>query len=162
MGKVSVSSAFTVLSGQSVRLTSFNAAMSRARPRMLRQSPRLGVSPISIMQSFRPRYWRMSVPIGASSGRISSPLADSAMPSSVAEQSIPKDSMPRNFARLIAVPLGSVAPMSAVGTRTPVRTLAAPQTMVSGSVVPTSTVVTLSLSACGCCSTEVTKPTTIC
>ena len=45
-----------------------NAAISRAIPRTLRQSPRLGVTLTSSIQSSRPRYPYSDAPAGASTG----------------------------------------------------------------------------------------------
>ena len=49
--------------------------------------------------------------------------------------------------------------MVATGTRIPAATLAAPQTMASGSAAPTSTAQTWSLAASGWGSTDSTRPT---
>ena len=88
---------------------------------------------------------------------------------SLPPHSIPLDSTPRNLPFLILKGLssfvagGSFAPTRATGTLIPTATLGAPQTIWSGSPLPASptfTVVTLSLSASGCCSTVKTSPTT--
>ena len=127
-----------------------NCAISRARPRIEKQSARFGVKSISIMVSFRRKYSRISIPTGASSGKINSPACSSLSPSSRAEHNIPNDSTPRSLDFLIRKSPGNTAPMVANGTLTPTATLGAPQTICSGSPVPLSTVATRSLSASGC------------
>src|SRR3546814_1888039 len=73
------------------------AATSKAIPRTLKQSARLGVSLSSMLASGRPRYSASGVPGGASSGSSSRPEASASMPSSFAEHSMPLDSTPRSF-----------------------------------------------------------------
>ncbi len=105
----------------------FSAATSRASPAMLRQSPRFGVSPSSMTWSSSASSATMSSPTGASAGNSSRPSTRLVIPSSSAEHSMPQDSTPRSLARLIFSP-GSSAPSRAKGTRSPARTLLAPQT----------------------------------
>ena len=128
----------------------YSAAVSRARPAMLRQSPRFGVSSSTMVLSTRPRCFSIGVPGLAVRSSSSRPSDFSAKPSSDAEHNMPLDSTPRSAALPICVPLGSTAPGSAAGIRMPGRALAAPQTICRISPVPASTSQTLRRSACGC------------
>ena len=112
---------------------------SRATPVTESASPRFGVSLISILESSSLAYSRMSVPIGASSGRIQMPLCSSLMPSSRAEQSMPMDTTPRSLDFLILKSPGRTAPIVAQATLMPARTFGAPQTIWSVSPVPAFT-----------------------
>ena len=98
--------------------------------------------------------------MGASQPSSSSPAWSSDKPSSRAEHSIPFDSTPRSFACLISSP-GSFAPTSAQGTRMPVVTFGAPQTICKIAPVPASTSHTRSLSAFGWGAIAFTSATTI-
>ena len=129
------------------------AATSRAIPIMLKQSARFGVSLIVILVSFNSKYWRISVPTGASNGSSSKPALSAAKPSSFSEHSMPNDSKPRTLACLIAIP-GKAAPTSAHGTLIPTRALAAPQTICKISA-PILTLQTCKRSASGCFSAEI-------
>ena len=129
------------------------AATSRAMPSSERQSARLGVSFSVISVSSRASASRTLAPTRASAGSESSPEASSAIPSSLAEHSIPCDSTPRITVVLIAGPPGSSAPTSAQGAFMPATALGAPQTIVRRAPVPASTVHTRRRSALGCGST---------
>jgi hypothetical protein len=63
------------------------------------------------------------------------PAASASMPSSLAEQSMPKDSTPRTVACRISSS-GSLAPTRAQAVLSPARALGAPQTMASGALLP--------------------------
>ena len=102
----------------------------------------------------------MLSPTGASAGRTSRPEASSAMPSSLAEQSMPEDSMPRTLATLIVKSPGRLAPGRAQGTFRPGATLGAPQTICCGTSRPMSTRQTFRRSASGCLVTSSTWATT--
>ena len=95
-------------------------------------------------------------PIGASGAKTRSPEASSEMPSSLAEQSIPDDSMPLTIATFIWKSPGRFAPGRAQGTRRPAVTFGAPHTICSGDDSPASTVHTLRRSASGCLATSKT------
>ena len=101
---------------------------SRAIPRILKQSPRLGVRSTSIIASSKSRYLTKSTPTLASEGNSHNPLASSPRPSSSCAQSIPKDSTPRSLAFLILKLPGKTAPTVANGTLIPTRALGAPHT----------------------------------
>ncbi len=101
---------------------------SRARPAILKQSPRLGVRSTSIILSLRLRYSRTSVPTGASVANSMMPSFSSLISSSAAEHSIPKDSSWRSFAFLILKLPGNTAPTVANATLMPTRALGAPHT----------------------------------
>ena len=74
------------------------------------------------------------------------------MPISDSEQSIPLDSTPRSFARLIFSPFGSTEPTVATATFKSFLTLGAPQIICRLLPSPISTSQRLSLSAFGCLS----------
>ena len=93
----------------------------------------------------------MGMPSFVSAGRMSRPAESSVMPSSFAEQSMPKLSTPRSAACLISMPLGSFAPTVASGTLSPTLKFFAPHTTWNSAEPPMSTCVTDSLSALGCC-----------
>ncbi len=135
------------------------APTSRAKPARERQSPRLGVRPISIDTSSSPRYSRRSVPTGASAASSIRPLSSPPTCNSVSEQSMPLDSTPRSLAFLILKSPGNWAPIMAKGIFRPGRTFGAPQTTWKVSW-PLLTWQTLSLSASGCCAVSSTSPTT--
>ncbi len=105
------------------------AATSKAMPRTLKQSARLGVSLISMLASGSARYSLRRAPTGALAGSSNRPDASASTPSSFAEQSMPNDSTPRSVAALIAMPPGSVAPTVATGAASPTRAFGAPQTI---------------------------------
>ena len=134
--------------------------ISRAIPRMLKQSPRFGVILMSITWSSRSRYSRILTPTGASSGNSKRPSILSSRSISEAPHSIPCDSTPRSLPFLILKSPGKTAPMVATGAFMPARTLGAPHTICNGSPEPIFTVVTRRRSASGCCSTVKTSPTT--
>ena len=73
-------------------------------------------------------------PSGSDSGSSMMPSCSSPRPSSRAEQSMPFDSRPRSFARLMPMPPGSCAPTIATATLSPARTFLAPQTICSRSL----------------------------
>ncbi len=137
-----------------------NAATSRATPTIDSASPRFGLTSTSSTTS--PSSGRRSAPSGSSSPepRMWIPSASSPSPSSIAEQSIPCDSTPRILVRSMRRPPVSTEPTSATGTSCPTAMLSAPHTTCSGSPEPTSTLVSHSLSAFGCRSTERSRPTT--
>ncbi len=136
------------------------AATSRATPISDRQSARFGVSFSVNRRSSRSRKVRIDCPTGASSGSTSRPEASSAMPSSLAEHSMPEDSMPRTFATLIVRSPDRRAPGSAHGTLRPTATFGAPQTICFGAPSPVSTRQTFRRSASGCLATSSTWATT--
>ena len=112
-------------------------AISRAIPRTLKQSPRLGVIEISSIWLSKPRYSRMSIPIGASADSSSRPSTSSTKSISEAPQSIPLEAMPRSSLALISKPalplsvsaVGNTAPIVATGAFIPTATFGAPQTI---------------------------------
>ena len=130
LGFPSYVAATGVITG-SVSVVLLNAATSRAIPRRLRQSPRLGVGLLSKIWSSSSSTSRTLAPMVVSSGNASSPEASSLSPSSFAEHNMPDDSTPRTLACLMVIP-GNCAPTNATGTRIPARTLGAPHTIVSG------------------------------
>ena len=136
------------------------ACTSRAMPKRLRQSERLGVTSKSIITSSSPVALAKAVPVVRSSLRTIIPSWLSLSPSSSSAQIIPRDSTPRILAFLICMPLGSVQPGSATATVCPAATLGAPQTMVLTSV-PTSTSQTVRRSAFSWGWQELTRPITI-
>ncbi|MNS73044.1 hypothetical protein D3C72_1064720 [compost metagenome] len=143
-----------------------SADNSRAMPYTDRQCARLGVSLSVNSVSSRFRYSRTFWPRGASSGSSSRPPWSSAMPSSLAEHSMPKLCTPRSLPILIlkgwpSSPGGSSAPTVAQGMRMPTRALGAPQTMFSSSGPPTSTWQMRRRSASGCCTASLISPTTM-
>jgi len=77
------------------------AAASRAMPMMLRQSARLGVTPMSSTVSRRSRTSTRFFPSGVSGGRISRPEASGPIASSSSEHSMPSEASPRIFELLI-------------------------------------------------------------
>ncbi len=95
------------------------AATSCARPRILKQSARLGVRSTSIAWSSSSRNSCKPMPTGASEGNSSKPEWSSDKPSSRAEQAMPKDSTPRSLAFLILYSPPSTAPTLASGTLIP-------------------------------------------
>ena len=119
----SISTTSTCLNSKSLR-----TATSLAIPRILRQSPRLGVKSRSIKTSSRPRTSVSSSPGTESSDSSMIPSCSSPKPSSLALQSIPSDSTPRNLAFLILrFPLRLV-PTLASAVFNPTRALEAPHT----------------------------------
>ncbi len=135
--------------------------ISRATPEMPRQSPRFGVSSMSITTSSSCRCAASGSPTGARSSRLMMPSASSPSPSSAAEHSIPWDSTPRILLRRILRPSGRRAPTSATGARMPANTFGAPHTTESVSPLPASTLHTLRRSASGCAPTSSTWATTM-
>ena len=73
---------------------------------------------------------------------------------------IPSLTMPRSFAAPSVRPSAICAPGRATATVWPAATFGAPQTIVTGSPAPTSTVQTRSRSALGCWTASSTRPTT--
>ena len=69
--------------------------------------------------SFKPKYSRKSVPIGASTGSSIIPSASTSIPNSENEQSIPSDGWPRNLVFLILKSPGNTAPSVAQATFKP-------------------------------------------
>ena len=134
--------------------------ISRAIPRILKQSPRFGVMLISITLSSRFKYSRTFTPTGASFGNSKRPSILSSRSISEAPHSMPCDSTPRSLPFLILKSPGKTAPIVATGAFIPVRTFGAPHTICKGSPEPMFTVVTRKRSASGCCSTVRTSPTT--
>ena len=151
MAASGISSAFTCADSA--------AATSKATPRTLKQSARLGVSLSSKLASGRPRYAASGEPTGASAGSSSRPDASASMPSSFAEHSMPCESTPRSLAALMAMPPGSVAPTVASGAFRPGRALGAPQTICTVPA-PVATWHTCRRSASGCFSQERISATT--
>src|SRR3990172_2372892 len=84
----------TALDG-SCKIPPVSAATSRATPSSPRQSGRLGVKLSSKTTSLRPMASTICVPEGREESRVRIPLASSAMPSSLAEQSMPWENTPR-------------------------------------------------------------------
>ena len=95
-----------------------SAAISRARPKWLSKSPRLGVISTSRIVSAGNKS-PIGAPIFASGGRSKRPAASWPSPSSIALQSIPSLSTPRNLLFRISVPFGNFAPGRASGTLSP-------------------------------------------
>ena len=105
-------------------------------------------------------------PRGASAASSNKPPWSSASCSSLAEHNMPWLSTPRSCPTLMtkglpSAPGGSSAPTRAQGTRMPTRALGAPQTILSSSAAPTSTLHTRKRSALGCCSAWRISPTTM-
>src|SRR4249919_1340135 len=73
---------------------------------------------------------------------------------------MPNDSTPRSFAALISMPPGNFAPTVASGAFRPARAFGAPQTICTGSPVPTETWQTCRRSASGCLAQERISATT--
>ncbi|OPZ76661.1 MAG: hypothetical protein BWY79_01514 [Actinobacteria bacterium ADurb.Bin444] len=136
------------------------AAISRAKPRMERQSGRLGVTSTSKMCSLMGRRSPSSSPASQASGNSRMPLLLGANPNSSSDMIMPEDTTPLSLTCLISNPPGITAPGRHTGTVCPAATLGAPHTMVRGCSSPTSTVHTLSLSALGWRSQVSTLPTT--
>ncbi len=95
-----------------------SAAISRASPKWLSKSPRLGVISTSRMVSPGKRSL-IGAPIFASGDKIKRPAASWPRPSSIALQSIPSLSTPRSLLFRISVPFGNFAPGNASGTLSP-------------------------------------------
>ncbi len=138
----------TARSGQR-RRAPVAAATSRASPRMLRASPRFGLTSMSSTtspaRSARPR------PMAVSGGRMRMPSASPVSPSSSPLQSIPWLSTPAMRVTSMRRSPGSTEPGRATGTRWPTAMFVAPQTMESsGSPGPTRTRVSESRPARGC------------
>ncbi|MCY1408986.1 hypothetical protein D9M71_243200 [compost metagenome] len=152
--------AATVLITGSIISSLLITEISRAIPRILKQSPRFGVILISMTLSSSLRYSRIFTPTGASAGSSSKPSILSSRSISEAPQSIPCDSTPRSLPFLILKSPGNTAPMVATGAFIPTRTLGAPHTICRGSPEPILIVVTRRRSASGCCSTVNTSPIT--
>ena len=147
------------LEGGRLSLPPVRAASSRARPRTPRQSPRLGVTATSRIQSFSPKQEDTDWPKGASSGKVMMPSWSWDKPSSLSEQSIPSEASPLITVAFTIVPEGSAVPALARGDFIPTRTLEAPQTtVIFSSLVPTVT--RKRRSARGWGRTSVTRPTT--
>ena len=123
-----------------VSVAPVTARKSRPTPITESASPRLGVNLISMRFSSKRSALRISSPIGASSFKTQRPEWSSEIPSSRAEQSMPKLSTPRILAFLMVKPPGKTAPILAHGTLMPALALGAPQTICSGDACPTSTV----------------------
>ena len=136
-----------------------SAWTSRAMPKRLRQSGRLGVTSKSMTTSPSPVAEAKEVPTGRFSSSTTMPSWLSPSPSSSSAQSIPSDATPRILAFLICMPLGSVVPGRATATVCPAATLGAPQTMVL-TLVPTSTWQTVRRSAFSCGQQVLTRPMT--
>src|SRR6185369_11632179 len=143
------------------------AATSRATPKTLSAWPRFGVSLSVKIVSSRRSCSRRSAPTGASSSRTSRPSWSSESLSSRAEHIMPRLSTPRilpismrNGSLAPSFAGGSSAPTSAHGAFMPARTFGAPQTIESGSPLPTSTAQTRKRSAFGWGSTASTLATT--
>ncbi len=98
----------------------------------------------------------------SSLSKIITPSGSSAKPSSVPEQSIPKESSPRILAAWMRVPLAVVLPGKATGTFWPTAMFLPPQTICKTSFSPTLVWVICSLSALGCLAMSKISPTTIC
>ncbi len=150
------------------------AAVSLARPIILRQSGLFGVISNSATVSSKPSTGLMSSPSSTpssdisllSSFKINIPLLSApgisceVNDSSSIEHSIPWEFTPRMFVFLISTPSGSVAPSRATGTISPDFTFLAPVTIVTISGFPTFTVQMESLSALGWGATSMICPTT--
>ena len=138
---------------------SLRAQTSRAIPRMLKQSPRSGVSSISIMASSSSSHSASALPTGASSGSSMMPPPSSDNDNSEAEHSMPIETTPRSLAFFNLVPSGSLPPTLAKAVVSPNLAFGAPQTICRLSCSPQSTSHTRSLSASGCCSIPTIRAT---
>ena len=103
---------------------------------MERLSGRFGVISRSSTVSVRPAYSANGTPTGASSGKIMMPSWSLLKPSSRAEQFMPKLATPRSLDVLIFTSPGSSAPTMAVTIWSPSLKFWAPQTICSGSGLP--------------------------
>ncbi len=90
------------------------------------------------------------------------PVSASLSCSSRSEQSMPKDSIPRNLTGLIVTPPGNLAPTSATAVLRPTLAFGAPQMICRGSSAALIlTLQTRKRSALGCCTDSRISPTTI-
>ena len=110
--------------------------------------------------SSRPSASTSGRPSTTSGGKIQIPSALSPVPSSASEHNMPSDTTPRNSARSMRMPSGSLPPGLTTGTACPSATLGAPVTIVSSSM-PVRTRTTVKCSADGCAWTSTTLPTTM-
>ena len=92
------------------------AAISRARPRIDRQSGRLGVTSTSSTSSEIGKYSTSGVPAIHSSGSTMMPGLLAANPSSASDMIMPEDATPRSLASLMRVPSGMTPPGSTTAT----------------------------------------------
>ena len=150
----------TGLISRGFRVPTPAAARSRATPRTPRQSPRLGVTPISITGSLSPRASGAGVPITASSGKSTMPSWSSERPISRSLNNMPLEVTPRifDFLSVTSIP-GIYIPSLAKIPFMPARALGAPQTT-SNVPVPLFTAHTFRRSASGCFSAFSTWATT--
>ena len=129
-------------SSQGTPLNTHQAYRSRATPQWEAASTRFAVISYSMTASvLRCRYSLAGVPTTASSGSTIMPSWELPMPSSSSAHIIPSDSTPRILDFLILKSPGRTVPMRAKRTFCPAATLGAPQTTVSGSGLPSSTLV---------------------
>ena len=129
-------------------------------PSRLRQSPRLGVSEISMIWSLAPKSSGRVRPAASAADNSRMPAASSPRPISAAAQSMPSERTPlTETARNSARP-GNRAPGRARIAQRPGLTLAAPETTVKRSAAAVSTRQTRSVSARGCGSTALISTTT--
>jgi hypothetical protein len=120
-------------------------------PSTPRQSPRLGVTLISITGSSMPSTDAAGAPTGVSAGRSMMPSWSSPSCSSRAEHSMPLLSSPRILLDLSVMPVpGMTLPDGAKMPFMPVRAFGAPQITCTVSL-PVLTRQTRSRSALGCC-----------
>ncbi len=133
------------------------AARSRATPRTAKQSPRFGVTLMSITGSSSPAQRAYGMPTGASSGKSTMPVWSSPRPISRRDSSMPALRTPRispTFS-VVLVP-GMKLPGAANTPFMPVRAFGAPHTTKTLSS-PVSTWHTRSRSAFGCCTASTTR-----
>ena len=115
------------------------AAISRATPNTLRQSPRLGVNSMSSTVSSRLRCSVTACPTVAVSSNSRMPADDSSSPISAAEQRMPPDISPPILTRRTFSPFGRVLPGNATAALTPIRAFEAPQTIRTARARPRAT-----------------------
>ena len=133
MGSSSLIVVSTITGLGSVTFFRANTPTSLARPKIPKQSPRLGVRSNSILISSKSSVKRTSSPSVTSAGSSSIPSDFSSRPNSSAEQSMPFDSIPRIVVPLISNGFsfsGKIisAPTFAKGAFIPDTTFGAPQT----------------------------------
>ncbi len=95
-----------------------SAAISRASPKWLSKSPRLGVISTSRIVSLGNKS-EIGAPIFAPGDKIKRPAASDPRPSSIALHNIPSLSTPRSLLFRISVPLGNFVPGNASGILSP-------------------------------------------
>ena len=139
------------------------APISRATPRIERQSPRFGVS--SSSRNVSPITSSSGAPTTASSESTIIPSCSSLISNSASEQIMPSDTTPRIVAGLSSsrrpvCMFSSITPGRAKQIFWPAATFGAPHTTSSGGPSPGSTSHNVRLSALGCGLVARTYPTT--